>query len=73
MFELNDRIAFVTGGARGIGREIVLTLARQGAAVGAADLNTEGLEETVAIGSKEGLRVFRTKLDVTSPEDWAAA
>jgi len=73
MFELNDRIAFVTGGARGIGREIVLTLARQGAAVVAADLNTEGLEETVAIGSKEGLRVFRTKLDVTSPEDWAAA
>ena len=73
MFELNGRIAFVTGGARGIGREIVLTLARQGATVVAADLNVEGLDETVAIGSREGLRVFRTKLDVTSPEDWAAA
>ena len=38
--ELRDKIAIVTGGARGIGRGMVLALARQGVHVAVADLYT---------------------------------
>jgi len=38
MFSLKDRIALVSGSARGIGRETARTLARQGATVFAADI-----------------------------------
>ncbi len=46
---LNDRIAVVTGGARGIGRAIALRLARDGAAVSVWDLNEQGAEETAQL------------------------
>lgn len=39
MFELTDRVALVTGGARGIGRGICLQLARAGAAVVTGDID----------------------------------
>lgn len=38
--ELRDKIAIVTGGARGIGRGMALALARQGVHVAVADLYT---------------------------------
>jgi 3-oxoacyl-[acyl-carrier protein] reductase len=40
---LKDRIAIVTGGARGIGREIALALAREGADIALCDVNEEAL------------------------------
>ena len=40
---MNNQVAVVTGGARGIGRMICLVLAEKGATVVAADLNAEGL------------------------------
>lgn len=43
--QLEGRVVAVTGGASGIGREIVRTFARAGAAVAALDLNLTGLEE----------------------------
>jgi NAD(P)-dependent dehydrogenase (short-subunit alcohol dehydrogenase family) len=38
-FDLTGRIAFVTGAGRGIGRDVVRTLARAGADIVAADID----------------------------------
>jgi 3-oxoacyl-[acyl-carrier protein] reductase len=40
---LKDRIALITGAARGIGREIALTLAGEGADIAICDINEEAL------------------------------
>ena len=44
--ELENRIAVVTGGGQGIGRQISLRLAQSGAAVVIADINEEGAHQT---------------------------
>jgi NAD(P)-dependent dehydrogenase (short-subunit alcohol dehydrogenase family) len=42
MFRLDDKVALVTGAARGIGAATARTLARQGARIAAADLDLDG-------------------------------
>jgi NAD(P)-dependent dehydrogenase (short-subunit alcohol dehydrogenase family) len=42
--KLNDRVALVTGAARGIGREIALVYSREGAGLAIADLNMDAAE-----------------------------
>jgi NAD(P)-dependent dehydrogenase (short-subunit alcohol dehydrogenase family) len=53
---LEDKIAVITGAARGIGREVALIFAREGATVVINDIDTENLknvaEEIKAIGQK---------------------
>jgi meso-butanediol dehydrogenase/(S,S)-butanediol dehydrogenase/diacetyl reductase len=44
---LTGRVAIVTGGAKGIGRAIVTTLARYGVRVAITDRDTDALEQTV--------------------------
>ncbi|HHS13300.1 MAG TPA: 3-oxoacyl-[acyl-carrier-protein] reductase [bacterium] len=44
---LRDHTAMVTGGVRGIGRSIVLEMARRGAGVAVTDINTDGAENLV--------------------------
>lgn len=70
MFELKDRVAIVTGSGspRGIGRDIGLTLAKQGAKIVVADVNTDGIEETVQAIKNDGGEALGVKLDVTSKE-----
>ncbi len=46
MFELNDKVALVTGAARGLGQAIALKLAEAGADLALCDLNAEWVEET---------------------------
>ena len=69
---LDGRIALVTGGARGIGREIAITLARGGATVVAADVLVRELEELTSLARDQKLAIFCKPLDVTSPEQWSA-
>ncbi|WP_121610678.1 SDR family NAD(P)-dependent oxidoreductase [Mesobacillus foraminis] len=70
MFELHDRVAIVTGSGskKGIGRTIALSLAKQGAAVVVADLNLEGIEDTVNVIKEAGGRALGVELNVTSKE-----
>jgi NAD(P)-dependent dehydrogenase (short-subunit alcohol dehydrogenase family) len=68
---LDGRTALVTGGARGIGREIVLTLARQGATVVAADILLQELEDLSSFARDHKLIVFCKVMDATSPQQWS--
>ena len=64
MFRLDGKAAIITGAGSGIGREIALLFAKQGAAVCVADLNTDGADAVVAEIIADGGRAFAQKLDV---------
>ncbi|MEE1735767.1 SDR family oxidoreductase [Streptomyces sp. BE147] len=68
MTVLTGKAAVVTGGARGIGRAIVLRLARDGASVvfNYAQ-NREAAEEVVRQAQEEGGNVFAVQLDLAQP------
>ncbi|MBW8001894.1 MAG: 3-oxoacyl-[acyl-carrier-protein] reductase [Planctomycetes bacterium] len=59
------RLAVVTGGARGIGRAIVLALLRQGREVAALDLNKEQLDELEKVAKEAGFSVITKAIDIT--------
>ena len=62
---LDDRGAFVTGGAQGIGRAIVERLLAEGARVAFADIDeTEARAAIAAIGAGERVR-FLSRCDVS--------
>lgn len=65
---LKDKVAVVTGGSRGIGRAICLSLGRHGATVVACARNTDALQELSAAASQQELpgRVEARALDVTN-------
>jgi rhamnulose-1-phosphate aldolase/alcohol dehydrogenase len=73
--EFSRKIAFVTGGAGGIGSVTTRTLVSQGAHVVIADLNLEGAEKVAKeINAQYGEnRVIAVKMDVTSEEAVIAA
>jgi len=66
--ELKDKVAIVTGAARGIGRGIALCLAREGVHIVLADLPAvdADLERTRGETEAEGVQALATHCDVTN-------
>jgi NAD(P)-dependent dehydrogenase (short-subunit alcohol dehydrogenase family) len=60
-----NKIALVTGGASGIGRELTRALARRGARVVCADINDDGARQTVACLDSDRGSARAAHLDVT--------
>jgi 3-oxoacyl-[acyl-carrier protein] reductase len=70
--ELKDRVAIVTGSARGIGQAIALRLAEAGASVVVNDIGEAGPLEGVAEEIRAlGVQSLAVIADVTSPADVA--
>ena len=63
--QLTDQVALVTGGARGIGREIALAFALAGADVALFDINPQQLEQTAGELRGLGRRAEGIAVDVT--------
>jgi len=62
---LKDKVAIVTGGARGIGKEIALELAREGSSVSIADINEQALAQAKEEITALGVEVLSLAVDVT--------
>ncbi|MEU7811341.1 mycofactocin-coupled SDR family oxidoreductase [Pseudonocardia sp. NPDC049154] len=83
--DLRDRVAFITGAARGQGRAHALTLAREGAAIVAVDIcapiptvpyalaTEEDLAETARLVEAAGGRCLTARADVRNREELVAA
>lgn len=63
-----QRLAVVTGAARGIGRAIVLELLKQGRKVAGLDLNAEQLSELEKVVSQSGYSVITRQIDITQTD-----
>ncbi|MGV2939044.1 beta-ketoacyl-ACP reductase [Mesobacillus sp. LC4] len=62
------KVAFVTGGSRGIGKGIVQLFAEEGAKVAFVDLNEEALAETTNELREKGYEVYSKVANVTDSE-----
>jgi 3-oxoacyl-[acyl-carrier protein] reductase len=70
MFDLGGRVAFVTGGSRGIGRAISVALAKQGAHVVVGYVGNEAAAiETVSLIEAASGKAEAVRVDISKPED----
>ena len=63
---LRDKVAVVTGGGRGLGRSICLTLAREGSFVVVSDIDVQSARNVVREIREMGSRALAMGTDVTS-------
>lgn len=69
----DEKVAFVTGAASGIGRAAALAFAEAGASVVVADVSEQGNQETARLIEQRGGRALAVQCDVTRAEDVKAA
>jgi 3-hydroxybutyrate dehydrogenase len=65
---LRDKVAVVTGAASGIGKEIALTYAREGAKIAIADLNQQGADAAAEEIRGKGGQAIGVAMDVTKED-----
>lgn len=69
-FKLDGKKAYVTGGAKGIGKSIASALADAGADVAIVDIDIDESKKTAdELSGKYGIRALAIKTDVTDPDD----
>lgn len=71
--QLKDKVAFITGSASGIGKEIALLFTQEGAKVVIADLNKQAADATAAELAERGAQAIGVGVDVTNEEQVDAA
>jgi NAD(P)-dependent dehydrogenase (short-subunit alcohol dehydrogenase family) len=73
MKDFSGKIAVVTGGRSGMGRELVRQLVAEGCAIAMCDVSARGLAETqrlcYAVGLPQGLRITSHVADVSNEAD----
>ena len=74
MKDFSQKIAVVTGGGSGMGREIVRQLAAEGARVATCDLSPDGLEQTAALVREDrpDAEILTFRADVSSEAELEA-
>jgi NAD(P)-dependent dehydrogenase (short-subunit alcohol dehydrogenase family) len=72
MMRLKDKIAIVTGGAQGIGRQYSLRLVEEGAAVALVDLRQEQASQVAEEITNAGGKALAITADVTRKEEMEA-
>jgi 3-hydroxybutyrate dehydrogenase len=65
---LKDKVAVVTGAASGIGKEIALVFAREGAKIAIADLDQKAAEATAREIDASGKRAIGVAMDVADED-----
>ena len=65
---LQDKVAIITGAASGIGKEIAIVFAREGAKVVIADLDKKAADATAKEIDPSGKRAIGVAMDVTNEE-----
>ncbi len=68
-FQLQNKVALVTGGSRGIGRSIALTLAEHGMTLAICGRNRESLEQTAQEINLHGVICHTYQADVSREDD----
>lgn len=67
---LENKVSMITGGARGIGKDIAMLFAKEGSDVAICDVNEEALSAAKGeIEGATGRKVLAEKVDVTSLEN----
>ncbi len=69
MYDLNGKVAIITGGASGMGRAASLLFAQAGANVVVADLNDSDGEDVVQLASGSGNEAVFQHTDVSAEPD----
>lgn len=66
--KLRGRTALVTGAGRGIGREVAIALAREGARVAVASRSTQEIDDVAALIGEAGGSAVAVRIDVADPQ-----
>lgn len=65
MAKLANKVAVITGAARGLGRAMALRFAEEGCSLALSDLNLEEVQETAQLAQAKGVRTVAFRTNIT--------